>query len=367
MPQISARKLFTEGQTLHNKTITFEAGKILSIEDCPTPPEFDCLSPAFFDTHINGGEEYYLTQSNNEEAIKDIFDASVQTGTYYVLPTVITSSPENILKGIDEIRKYRINHPQSGVVGLHLEGPFLNPLKRGAHLAKYVRKPTDSEIQEILEAGKDVIKIWTIAPEQFTPDQLQMVISSGITISAGHSNATYEEASEAFVSGISLVTHLYNAMSSFHHRKPGLIGAALSHPQVWAPIILDGKHCHFGAAQTAWQAKPDRLFLISDALFLGRKKQDFRWEEFDARLVNGEYVNSEGNLAGSAVSMGECIYNAVNLLKIPLEIAVSMATDRPAKAVRMEHVMGKLEQGYPAVFSVFDDELTSFQVKAFPE
>ncbi len=289
----------------------------------------------------------------------------MKTGTYYVLPTLITSSLENILQGIEVVRKFIEDNPQSGVVGMHLEGPFLNPLKRGAHLAKYVRKPSDEELFQIAEAGKEIIKIWTIAPEQFTGKQIKALRETGIKLSVGHSNATFEEATAAFDSGINLVTHLYNAMSNFQHRAPGLVGASLARSEVWAPIILDGKHCHFGAAATAWNAKPDKLFLISDALFLGRKKSVFQWEEFDATLNNGGYVNSEGNLAGSAVSMGECVFNAVNSLGIPLEIAVSMATDRPARALGLADKLGKIDIEFPAVFTSFDAQLKNFEVVSF--
>ncbi len=365
MQEITTRSLFTNGEELTNKKIVIDNGKIRSISDCTGIPQYECLSAAFFDTHINGGEELYLTQSNSAEAIQDIFEASVKTGTYFVLPTLITSSPENILQGIEVVKNYMQSNPHSGVVGLHLEGPFLNPLKRGAHLAKYVRKPDLEEIRAIVNAGKEVIKIWTIAPEQFTEDQIKFILDSGITLSAGHSNATYEQAIWAFSLGINLVTHLYNAMSAFQHRSPGLIGASLSHEEIWAPIILDGKHCHFGAAEVAWQSKPEKLFLISDALFLGRKKEKFRWEEFDATLKNGEYVNSEGNLAGSAVSLGECVSNAVNELSIPLKTAISMVTDRPAKAIKMADHLGRVAPGYPAVFTSFDRKLSDFEVVSF--
>ncbi len=365
MQQISTQYLYTEGQVYEDKLIRINKGRIDSIEDFKGKHDVECLSAAFFDTHINGGEEYYLTQSNNWAAVEDIFVASVKTGTYYVLPTVITSSLENILKGIENIRTYRQSNPDSGVLGLHLEGPFLNPEKRGAHLAKYVRKPTNEELQTIIAAGKEIIKIWTIAPEQFEEKQIRMIQEAGITISAGHSNATYEEADYAFSKGISLVTHLYNAMSGLHHRKPGLVGASLSQPEVWAPIIPDGIHCHYGAIKTAYLAKPKKLFIISDALFLGKKKMDFRWEEFDAQLINGEYVNSDGNLAGSAISMGEAVKNMVAKVGITLPEVIEMCTARPAKAVGMYESIGEIKVGYPAVFTAFDQSLEKFEVKNF--
>jgi N-acetylglucosamine-6-phosphate deacetylase len=365
MPSISCSRLFTPDAILVNKIISFENGRILSIQDFKGKPDYENISAAFFDTHINGGEKLYLTQENSIDAIDDIFKASVKTGTFYVLPCVITSSLENILKGIKTTKDYMKMYPSSGVVGLHLEGPFLNPIKRGAHLAKYVRMPTDEEIKTIIEAGKEVIKIWTIAPEQFTEAQIKMIQDVGICISAGHSNATHLEANNAFKQGIQLVTHLFNAMSGLHHRKPGLVGATLANKNVWAPIIIDGKHCDFTAAKVAFNAKSDRLFLISDALFLGRKKMTFQWEEFDAKLVNGEYINSDGNLAGSAVSMAECVFNAVNEVDIPLEIAIDMATRRPFEAIGLDSSKYSIKVGNRSLFTAFNDDLTKMEVLNF--
>lgn len=362
MPSISTKRLFAAGTMFQNKTIHFEHGKITGIENATDSPTFENISAPFFDTHINGGEKLYMTQEVSMEAIDDIFTASLKTGTFYVLPCVITSSLENILKGLEAIKNYMNLNPKSGVVGLHLEGPFLNPVKRGAHLAKYVRKPSNTELAKILEAGKGLIKIMTIAPEQFTEDQIQMIQNAGICISAGHSNATNLEANRSFDLGINLVTHLFNAMSGLHHRKPGLVGSTLARKEVWAPIILDGKHCDFDAAKVAFNAKPDKLFIISDALFLGQRKLKFQWEEFDATLINGEYINADGNLAGSAVSMGECIKNAVEQVNIPLETAIDMATERPAKALGVEKEIGKINVGYPSIFTSFNNELNQFEV-----
>ncbi|WP_341225491.1 N-acetylglucosamine-6-phosphate deacetylase [uncultured Arcticibacterium sp.] len=362
MPAISTKRLFTAGTVFNNKTITYENGKITAIEDFQGTPKYQNIAAPFFDTHINGGEKLYLTEQVSMEAIDDIFTASVKTGTFYVLPCVITSSPENILKGLAAIKEYMRLNPKSGVMGLHLEGPFLNPVKRGAHLAKYVRKPSNEELAGILAAGKGIIKLMTIAPEQFTDEQIKMIQAAEICISAGHSDATNVEANHAFDLGINLVTHLFNAMSGLHHRKPGLVGATLARKEVWAPIILDGKHCDFDAAKAAFNAKPDRLFIISDALFLGQKKVKFQWKEFDATLINGEYINSDGNLAGSAVSVGECIKNAVEQVDIPLEIAIDMATERPAKAIGLEKDICKVDVGYPAIFTSFNNDLNTFEV-----
>lgn len=361
---ITARKAFNNETVLHNVTIVIEHNKIVNVKENEKLEQFDydCISPAFYDIHINGGEQFYFTQQVDDAALRDISEASAKYATAYTLPCLITSSLENILKGIATIRDFMSSNPQSGVLGMHLEGPFLNLKKRGAHLAKYVRKPTDEELKTIIEAGADVIKIMTIAPENFSTSQIKMIQEAGITISAGHSNATYKQSMEAFDQGIELCTHLYNAMSPFHHRDPGLIGAVLENKKIWAPIIPDGIHCDYGAARLAYQSKPERLLIISDALFLSRKKTEFHWEEFDAFLKNGEYKNSEGNLAGSAISMSEAVQNTINHMHVPLETALAMATSRPAMATSLGSEVGFLQKGYPANFAVFNESQLNFEL-----
>lgn len=363
--QIFGDKVYTGHSLLTNQLITIENGKISAIE----PSEkiqgirhFQNICAGLIDIHINGGERFHFTDKADEETIDDIYQASLLEGTAYVFPTLITSSLENILKGIEATRNYQLQNPGSGVLGMHLEGPFLNPVKRGAHLTEYVRKPSDTELEAIISHGKDVIKMITIAPEMFTPEQIDMLLDSGIVVSAGHSNATYEEASQAFEQGINLVTHLYNAMSAFGHRQPGLVGATFDTDTVYAPIIVDGVHCDYAAARIAYKAKKDKLFLISDALFVGEKVTEFKWGEFNAFLQDGQYNNSEGNLAGATISLADAVRNTVQQLDIPLQEAIEMATIRPAKAVGMADQIGSIAAGYPAVFTVFDDDLKKFEV-----
>lgn len=363
--QIFAKRLFTGSETLRDQLVICEEGRIREVRGShgsEANERVDNLSAGFFDTHINGGERFYLTKDPTAETLNDI-DASCETlGTAYTLPTVITSPPENIFHAIEVMKDYRSQHPGTGVLGMHLEGPFLSPAKRGAHLLKYIQRPTDEIIREIINRGGGTIKLMTIAPEQFSEKQLAMLLESGITVSAGHSNASYVQANAAFARGIGLVTHLYNAMSAFTHREPGLVGASLNNGDVYAPIILDGHHCDFGAAAIAYKMKRGKLFLISDALFVGGKVKAFQWGEFDATLQHGRYVNSEGNLAGANISLADAMVNAVNRLGIPLQEAVEMCTVRPARAVGVESQTGSVAKGFPAVFTAFSDSLAAFRV-----
>lgn len=358
--------IHTGTEVLENQSIVIENGIISEINRIQSATEvFDLqnkhISAGFIDIHINGGEKYYFTQHANEETIQDIYGSSLKLGTTHVLPTLITSPLENILKGIEATRSFLEKNPNAGVIGMHLEGPFLNLAKRGAHLAAYIRKPTNAELAEIIKYGKGIIKLMTIAAENFTTEQLDMLLESGIKLSLGHSNATYKQAKSAYNQGITLCTHLYNAMTQMGHREPGVVGATFDSPDVYAPIILDGFHCDYAAARIAYKVKKDKLFLISDALFVGEKVKKFQWEEFDAYLENGQYRNSEGNLAGAAVSMADCVRNAVQHVGVTLEEAIKMATIRPAKALGMDDEIGQIGKGFPAKFVVFDESLNDFK------
>ncbi|MBG6187801.1 N-acetylglucosamine-6-phosphate deacetylase [Flavobacterium sp. CAN_S2] len=351
------------GEEISNDVIIIENGIIISVQkEIPTDiPLIDLkgshISAGFIDIQINGGERLYFSQNPTEETIQDIYETSLKYGTTHTLPCLISSSRETILQGIEAIRNYKAKY-NNGVLGMHLEGPFLNPLKRGAHSINQVRKPTNSELEEIIRHGKDVIKVITIAPECFTDEQLDMLLESGIVISAGHSTMTYKEAQYYFSKGIKLVTHLFNAMTQFGHREPGLVGATFANESVYAPVILDGAHCDYAAAKLAYKLKQDKFFLISDAAFLGRKVSSFKWENFDAHLENRFYRNDEGNLAGASISMKEAVQNAFTHLNVSADEAIKMATCRVVAAIKMENQLGKIKPGFPASFVTFNDDLT---------
>lgn len=322
------------------------------------------IAAGFIDIQINGGEKFFFTQSPTEEALQDICNASLQYGVTHVLPCLISSSHQTILQAIETVKAFMKKHP--AVVGLHVEGPFINPAKRGAHLQAFIQKPTNEMLQEIIHYGKGVIKVMTIAPECFTDEQIDMLQQSGIILSAGHSAMTCQQAQHYFSKGITLVTHLYNAMTQFGHREPGLVGATLQNDNVYAPIILDGQHCDYTAAQIAYKVKADKLFLISDAAFLGRKVTAFNWGEFNMQLTSdGHYRNAEGNLACASISMAEAVQNAKTHLHISTEEAIKMATGRPARAIRCDDRIGFIKPGYPASFSIFDEELKQIQSLIF--
>lgn len=355
--------VYNGSEIINNAVVVCENGIIVSVpENIPENTEIidlqgENIAPGMIDIQINGGETFYFSEDPSTAALQDICDSSLKYGATHVLPCLISSPHDKILQAIETVRSFKEKH--KAVIGMHLEGPFMNPEKKGAHSADIIRKPANTELAEIIRYGNGVIKMITIAPEMFTEEQLDMLLESDIVISAGHSNMNYEQAQYYFNKGIHLVTHLFNAMTQMGHREPGIVGAVFNNDEVYAPIILDGAHCHYGAAQIAYQIKKDKLFLLSDAAFLGRKKQSFDSPLLNATLVDGYYRNKDGNLAGAAISMIEAVQNAIHHVNIPLKEAVQMASSNVANALGMKNELGKVEKGYPAGFIVFNNDFST--------
>lgn len=355
--------IYTGNAVLTEHCILVNEGKILAVQkeipEAAEPVDLDGknISAGFIDIQLNGGTDRYFSKDPDRETLEDMYAASNAHATPYFLTTLISAPQETIRKAIEAIRSF--NQARPGTLGMHLEGPFMNPEKRGAHDIRVIRKPTDRELDEIIELGQGVIQVMTVAPECFTDAQLERLLKTDIVLSAGHSMMTYEQAQRCFSMGIRLTTHLYNAMTQLGHRECGMVGAIFDNDAVYAPIILDGGHCAYAAARIAHRQKREKLFLISDASFLGREKKRFDWDGLDIEMTGGYYRDRSGNLAGAAISMPEAMKNAIDFVGVSLPDAVEMATSRPARAIRMEDRIGFIKKGYPAVFSVFDEALTA--------
>lgn len=361
--------IYSDNIVRDNAVVVIDNGVIVEVADRP-PGNAELIdlagsniAPGMIDIQVNGGEELYFSDNPDTAALQNVYESSVKHGATHILPCLISSPKEKILQAIETVRSFKAKN--NGIIGMHLEGPFINPEKRGAHSAAIIRKPTNAELEEIIRYGKDTIKMISIAPEMFTDDQLDMLQQSGIVVSAGHSNMNYKQAQYYFNKGIKIVTHLYNAMTQMGHREPGIVGAVFNNNNVYAPVILDGAHCDYAAAQIAYKIKKDKLILLSDAAFLGRKKQKFDSPLLDAILLDGYYRNKEGNLAGAAISIIEAVQNAINHVHIPLKEAVQMATVNVAKAIGMEDKLGKIEKGYPASFINFNNDFSACETMIF--
>ena len=235
-------------------------------------------------------------------------------------------------------------------MGLHVEGPWINPKKKGAHNEMFIHSPSVEEAKKLLEYGKGVITMITLAPEVCSKEVSDMIRSYGVIISAGHSNATYEEATAAFDSGIQAATHLYNAMSPLQHRAPGMVGAIFNHPVVMASIVPDGFHVDFSAIIIAKKILQERLFVITDAVAETT-------EGASPHHLSGDKYESNGILSGSALTMAKSLRNLVNQAGIELDEALRMVSLYPAQAMKRADSMGKIEIGYDANLVLLDESL----------
>lgn len=312
------------------------------------------LVPGFIDLQVNGGGGAFYTQKASVENYKISNKAHLDFGTTSLLPTLVSTSLDNIVAQCAVVREM-MKDPNSGVIGIHVEGPFFNPEKKGAHSLDFVREATDYEIEKIIEAGKGVIKILTCAPEVVKEKHIKMLVAAGIPVSAGHSNCTYEQAMRAFDAGITKVTHLYNAQSQFTSRAPGLVGAYLdSSDDVYGGIIVDGVHCNYASVRIAHRAKKGKLFLVSDASFVKHPVENFEIDEFKIFFKDGMYLTETGNLAGSAVSMLDSVQNCFSEANIELAETLKMSSRYPAEFMGIDDEFGYIKKGYRADFVVLE-------------
>ncbi|MBO9731791.1 MAG: N-acetylglucosamine-6-phosphate deacetylase [Chitinophaga sp.] len=347
--------IFTGEEILEDHVVTTHQGKITGVMPASkaalTGNETDLkgalLAPAFIDLQIYGGNGQLFSLYPSVTSLAATMAYSKAGGAAWIMPTLATIGPDIMLEAMKAVRAYWEQGGQ-GVLGLHLEGPFMNPAKKGAHLDKYIRIPTQEDINWILENGKDVVKIMTLAPERCDPELVRQLAAAGITIFAGHSNATYAQAYMSFDNGIHHATHLFNAMSPLESRAPGIVGAIYDHPLVSASIVADGIHVDFAAIRISKKMMKERLFLITDAVEENKEGDYIYLREKD------RYVSATGVLSGSSLTMIKAVRNCVEEAGIPLEEALRMASLYPARAIGREQALGRIAVGYDAALVAID-------------
>jgi N-acetylglucosamine-6-phosphate deacetylase len=310
------------------------------------------IAPAFIDVQIYGAFKKLFAVYPEPESLRLLNEYCTAGGAPLHLPTLATNSIDVFKKAIDAVRQYWASGGK-GVHGLHLEGPWINSEKRGAHIPLFIHAPTVEEVTDLLEYGSGVIKMITLAPEVCSDDVIEIIKQYGIVISAGHSNATYEQAMQAFDSGTSTATHLYNAMSALQHRAPGLVGALFNHPEVRCSVIPDGHHVDYAAIKIAKKQMGARLFAITDSV------TETNAGFYQHRLEGERYV-SNGTLSGSALTMHKAFQNLVNHVEIPVEEALRMCSLYPAEMLGIGY--GKLAPGYAADLVVIGKNLELIDV-----
>ena len=315
------------------------------------------LVPGFFDCQVNGGGGVLFNDAPSVESIRAIGAAHRPYGTTAFLPTLISDDFSVIARAIRAVRD-AIEAGVPGVVGIHIEGPFINELRKGAHDSTKIRDldPRDVALLSSLQAGRTLV---TLAPEMTTLATIRHLADEGVVISAGHTNGTFEQVSAALRNGVTGVTHLFNAMSPFGHREPGAAGAALADPDCWCGIIVDGHHVHPAALRIALACKGGRRFmLVTDAMpNVGADMTSFELQGRTIYVKEGRCVDETGVLSGSALDMAGAVRNAVSMLGLTLEKAVEMASANPARFMGLEGELGRIAPGLRASFVVLDESL----------
>lgn len=313
------------------------------------------LAPGFIDVQLNGcgGVQFNDTaEAVSVETLEIMQRANEKSGCTSYLPTLITTSDDLMKQGVQVMRDYLAKYPNQAL-GLHLEGPWLNIIKKGTHNPDFVRKP-DTALVDFLCQNADVITKITLAPEVAGCEVIRKLAGAGIVVSAGHSNATLNEAKAGFRAGITFATHLYNAMPYITGREPGLAGAVLDDTDVYCGVIADGLHVDYVNIRNAKRLKGDKLCLVTDATApAGAHIDQFIFAGKTIYYRNGLCVDENGTLSGSALTMIEGVRNLVEHVGIALDEALRMATLYPARAIGVDKKLGTLAAGKVANLTAF--------------
>lgn len=344
------RSVFYKGELRRLRDISLNGNHFGELEFGATPESHsNLILPGLIDLQIYGAEGKLFSAVPSVETLIHIESHLLRTGTTGFLVCVATNTPEQTNMCIEAVKKHR--PMATNCLGIHLEGPFLNVKRSGAHVKEYIRKASLDEIKKLVEFGDGVIKMITIAPETQDDAVLQYLLDQGIIVSLGHSDATYEQATNAYNLGLQTTTHLFNAMSPLHHRLPGVPAAVFNHPTALSSIIADGNHVDFEVVRLAYKAMGNRLFLITDAVAACEEGP------YQHRLVGDKFVMPDGTLSGASNTLLQSIKNCVDHAGISLEDAVTMATKTPASLLKDKHAIGSIEEGYEANFIEVDADL----------
>lgn len=349
----------------------FEAGRCLFVEhgrivavpqlgDCPSTASREDLEgdlvPGFIDLQVNGGGGILLNDQPTVEGIAEIGRAHRSFGTTGFLPTVISDDLDVVdlaMRAVEDA----IVQGVPGVLGIHIEGPFINPENRGIHDPGKIRQIDDSAVALLTSLDRGITLV-TLAPELAPPGTIEKLVEAGVVVCAGHTAASYEETCRALDEGLTGFTHLFNAMRQLEGRAPGVVGAALDSKESWCGVIVDGIHVHPAALRIALTAKgAEGLVLVTDAMpTVGSDQKSFMLGSRRITEHRGRCTAEDGTLAGSALDMASAVRNAVEALAVDLATAVNMASSNPARAVGLEKVTGAIRPGLRADLALLDSD-----------
>ena len=361
-------RIFTGEKILHQHVLLVEKGHIIDIVPERLLPQvkgcYDLngglLAPGFIDVHVNGGAGELLNHQPSAQALKTIAQAHREYGTTAFLPTLMTDTWEQMINAVAAVvAAAELGVP--GILGIHLEGPYLNVERKGVHSAKRIRVPSsDEDINHLFDVfPAHLIKLITLAPERVSPEFIQRLIRHGMIVSAGHTEASYDQMQIALAHGVTGFTHLFNAMSPMTSREPGVVGAALDHGDSWCGLIVDGHHVHPVTLRQAIKAKAKgKMMLVTDAMHtVGQGASRFDLMGSPIVSENGKVTTLNGTLAGSNLDMATAVRNTVQQVGLGLEEALRMASLYPAQFLKLDHKIGRIAKGFQADLVLIDDHM----------
>lgn len=315
------------------------------------------IAPGFIDLQLNGCGGVMFNDAITAATLDTMHQTNLKSGTTSFLPTLITCSDEDMLTAIQVVEEYRRHSPHT-ILGLHLEGPYLNPKRKGIHNAAFIRPPAAEMLDKIIAAAGSAVRLVTLAPEMVPPEDIARLAQAGILVAGGHTDATFEQAQIGIDAGLRMATHLFNAMSPWQGRSPGFVGAVFQRHEVSAGIIADGFHVHFATLELAYRLMAGRLVLVTDATPpVGTQMDSFIIGGQEVFYRNGKCVSADGTLGGSALTMMEAVANTVYHAAIPLEEALRMASTYPARLLGVAPELGAIAPNSIANLVIFDARL----------
>jgi N-acetylglucosamine-6-phosphate deacetylase len=359
-------RVLQEDALVEGQCVLLEGARIAAILDaddprCRSAQRYDLggglLLPGFIDSQVNGGGGVLFNDEPNVAAIRAIGAAHRRFGTTGFLPTLISADLDVVARAIAAVRG-AIQAGVPGVLGLHIEGPYLNVARKGVHDPAKLRE-LDASALGLLTSLREGRTLVTLAPEMTTPGIIAKLVAAGVVVSAGHTNATYAEIEPALRHGLTGFTHLFNAMSQLTGREPGAVGAALSDPNSWCGIIVDGVHTDPVVLRIALKCKPlERFMLVTDAMpSVGTHNGSFELQGRRITVKGYVCVDEDGTLAGSNIDMASSVRNAMSMLGLPLSAAVRMASQWPAEFLGLGKSCGRIAPGYRANLVLADEQL----------
>lgn len=363
-------RIFTGDEILQGRDLQLADGVIQAL----LPPDMTVdaidlngglLAPGFIDCQVNGGGGVLFNDQPDTSAITAIAQAHRTFGTTGLLPTLISDDWASMTAAADAVRAAR-RDGQPGLLGLHFEGPYLNPARKGAHDGGQIR-PLDGPAMDLFSAKDLGVVVVTLAPEMVPGGTIAKLSQAGVRVCAGHSAANYDQTVAALAEGLRGFTHLFNAMPAPQSREPGIVGAALADPGSWCGIIVDGQHVHPAVLRNALAAKSrSRMMLVTDAMPTvgaaggaagGAADHSFRLAGQTVTVKDGRCTTADGTLAGSNLDMATAVRNTVALLDQPLQEALRMASLYPAAFLGLDDRRGRIAPGYCADLVLLDDDL----------